>query len=134
MLTHKRATEMAEAAVALPVVILILFFVVNGMLAGYTAMVAAMAANEGAEAGATAQNNPGQWASAAIADALKRYNGAGTFTYSVNADEEPGGAVKVMVAWSYPSIHPFGIVQIFWREMPGIFGGVTTVTRKREGW
>jgi hypothetical protein len=133
MLTHKRAAEMAEAAVALPVVILVLFFVINGMLAGYTAMVAAAAANEGAEAGATAQNNPGQWASAAIADALKRYNGAGTFTYSVNADEEPGGAVKVMVAWSYPSILS-GLCRYFGGKCPEYFGGVTTVTRKREGW
>jgi uncharacterized protein YpmB len=133
MLTHKRAAEMAEAAVALPVVILVLFFVINGMLAGYTAMVAAAAANDGAEAGATAQNNPGQWASAAIADALKRYNGAGTFTYSVNADEEPGGAVKVMVAWSYPSILS-GLCRYFGGKCPEYFGGVTTVTRKREGW
>jgi hypothetical protein len=133
MLTHKRAAEMAEAAVALPVVILVLFFVINGMLAGHCAMVAAIAANEGADAGAAAQKNPEQWASMAIADALQRYKGGGTFKYGVNADKEPGGAVKVMVAWSYPSILS-GLCRYFGGKCPQSFGGVTTVTRKREGW
>jgi Flp pilus assembly protein TadG len=133
MVSDKRGAEIAEAAVALPVVILVLFFVINGMLAGYTAMVAAAAANEGARAGSTARTNPEQWASAAIEDAIKRYNGAGTFTFSVNADEEPGGAVTVMVAWSYPSILS-GLCNYFRGICPKYFGGVTTVTRKREGW
>ncbi len=124
---------MAEAAVALPVVILVLMFVINGMLAGYTAMVAANAANEGAQAGAMAKTNPEQWASAAVTDALERSRTGGTFTFSVKADKEPGGAVKVMVAWSFPSVLS-GLCNYFGGNCPNHFGGVTTVTRKREGW
>jgi Flp pilus assembly protein TadG len=44
MLADRRGAEMAEAAVVLPVVILVLMFVINGSLAGYTAMAAANAA------------------------------------------------------------------------------------------
>ena len=43
MLTHKRGAEMVEAAVTLPVVILVLMFVINGAMAGFTAMAAANA-------------------------------------------------------------------------------------------
>ncbi|MBN1439745.1 MAG: hypothetical protein JW929_10075 [Anaerolineales bacterium] len=133
MLRDKRGAEMAEAAVALPVVILVLFFVINAMMAGYTAMVASIAANEGAQAGAKASQYPEQWASAAVADSLNRYRAGGTFTFSVKVDEEPGGGVKVMVAWSYPSVLS-GLCRYFGGDCPDYFGGVTTVTRKREGW
>ena len=133
MISDKRGAEMAEAAVALPVVILVLLFVINGSLAGYTAMAAAGAAAEGARAGAAAREDPGLWASAATAAALQRTGLAGSFTYSVNVDEEPGGAVKVMVAWSYPSVLS-GLCRAVGGDCPDHFSGVTTATRKREGW
>ena len=133
MLTHKRGAEMAEAAVTLPVVILVLMFVINGALAGFTAMAAANAANVGAEAGAKAAEHPEQWASAAITESLGRSRTGGTFTFGVKADAEPGGGVTVMVAWSYPSLLS-GLCRYFGSDCPKSFGGVTTVTRKREGW
>jgi Flp pilus assembly protein TadG len=133
MISDKRGAEMAEAAVALPVVILVLMFVINGSLAGYTSMAASNAAAEGARAGAAARDHPELWASAATAAALKRSGLAGSFAYSVNVDEEPGGAVKVMVAWSYPSVLA-GLCQAVGGSCPDHFSGVTTATRKREGW
>jgi Flp pilus assembly protein TadG len=133
MIEDRRGAEMAEAAVALPVVILVLLFVLNGTLAGYTAMAAAQAAEAGARAGAAAREHPEMWAAAATSAALERAGMGGSFTYSVKVDEEPGGAVKVMVAWSYPSVLS-GLCRYFGGDCPEHFGGVTTATRKREGW
>ncbi|MBN2084215.1 MAG: pilus assembly protein [Anaerolineales bacterium] len=133
MRTDRRGAEMAESAVVLPVVMLVLMFVINGSLAGYTAMSAANAANEGARAGAVARSNPEQWASAAVSAALRKSRAGGSYTFSVKVDQEPGGAVKVMVAWSYPSMLS-GLCNYFGGDCPEHFGGVTTATRKREGW
>jgi hypothetical protein len=133
MIFDKRGAEMAEAAVALPVVILVLLFVLNGSLAGFTAMAASSAANEGAQAGAAARDHPEMWAAAATSAMLRKAGMGGSFTYSVNVDEEPGGAVKVMVAWSYPSVLA-GLCGYFGGDCPDHFSGVTTATRKREGW
>jgi Flp pilus assembly protein TadG len=129
----RRGAEMAEAAVALPVVILVLLFVINGALAGYTGMAAANAAGAGAQAGAAAREHPEQWAAAAVEAALAKSRTGGTFSYSIQVDAEPGGGVKVMVAWSYPSVLS-GLCRYFGGGCPEHFGGVTTATRKREGW
>jgi hypothetical protein len=124
---------MAEAAVVLPVVMLVLMFVINGSLAGFTAMAAADAAEEGAQAGAVARTYPEMWASAAVVAAMQKSRAGGGYTYSVKVDPEPGGAVKVLVAWSYPSMLS-GLCRYFGGGCPTHFSGVTTATRKREGW
>jgi Flp pilus assembly protein TadG len=133
MLTDKRGAEMAEAAVTLPVVMLVLLFVINGSLAGYTAMAAANAANEGARAGALAYEEPEAAASDAVRAAMQRSGAGGSYSYSVKVDREPGGAVKVLVAWSYPSLLS-GLCRYFGGECPSHFKGITSATRKREGW
>jgi hypothetical protein len=133
MLTDRRAAEMAEAAVTLPVVMLVLMFVINGSLAGYTAMAAATAANEGAEAGAVARLDPVGQAGDAVVAAMKRSGAGGSYSYGVRADKEPGGAVTVIVSWSYPSMLS-GLCRLFGGGCPSHFGGVTTAIRKREGW
>jgi Flp pilus assembly protein TadG len=133
ILSDTHAVEMAESAVVLPVVILAMMFVINGSLAGYTAMAASYAADEGARVGAIARSNPEEWASAAVSAALRKSRAGGSYTFSVKVDQEPGGAVKVMVAWSYPSMLS-GLCHYFGGSCPDYFGGVTTATRKREGW
>jgi hypothetical protein len=73
------------------------------------------------------------WASAAIVAAMKNSRAGGGYTYSVKVDKEPGGGVKVLVAWSYPSMLS-GLCRYFGSSCPAYFSGVTTSTRKREGW
>jgi Flp pilus assembly protein TadG len=133
MLTDKRGAEMAEAAVTLPVVVLVLFFVINGSLAGYSAMAAENAANEGAEAGAVARLDPEGEAINEAREAIDRSGAGGTFTIGARADKEPGGGVTVIVAWSYPSMLS-GLCRYFGGNCPSHFSGVTTAIRKREGW
>jgi hypothetical protein len=133
MLTDGRGAEMAEAAVTLPVVMLVLFFVINGSLAGYTAMAAASAANEGAEAGAVSRLDPEGDAGDAVVATMKQSSAGGAYSFGVKADQEPGGAVTVVVAWSYPSMLS-GLCRYFGGDCPSHFSGVTTAIRKREGW
>jgi hypothetical protein len=128
-----RGAEMAEAAVVLPVVLLLLLFVINGSMAGYTSMAAASAAEEGAKAGAVARDHPEAWASAAVAASMAKSRAGGGYTCSVKIDPEPGGGVKVMVAWSYPSMLS-GLCRYFGGNCPRYFSGVSIATRKREGW
>jgi Flp pilus assembly protein TadG len=124
---------MAETAVTLPVVLLVLMLVINGSLAGYTASCAASAADAGARAGAVADKKPEAWASAAVVNSMRRSNMGGSYSYSVQADKEPGGAVKVMVAWRYPSMLA-GLCRFFGGNCSDYFEGIATATRKREGW
>jgi hypothetical protein len=133
MLTDKRGAEMAEAAVTLPVVVLTLLFVINGSSAGYSAMTAASAANEGARAGALARLDPEGEAVNAALEAIRQSGAGGTFTVGAKADKEPGGGVQVWVSWSYPSMLS-GLCRYFGVKCPDHFGGVTTAMRKREGW
>jgi Flp pilus assembly protein TadG len=133
MLTDRRGSEMAEAAVTLPVVIMVLLFVINGSLAGYSAMAAAGAANEGARMGAVAHSDPEGAAVGAALESIHQSGAGGTFTVGAKADKEPGGGVQVWVSWSYPSMLS-GLCNFFGGKCPDHFGGVTTAMRKREGW
>jgi Flp pilus assembly protein TadG len=133
MLRDRSGSEMAETAVTMPVVLLVLMLVINGSLAGYTASCAAGAADAGARAGAAATVKPEAWAGAEVVLSMNRWNMGGEYSYSVQADKEPGGAVKVMVAWRYPSMLS-GLCRFFGGNCPEYFSGVATATRKREGW
>jgi hypothetical protein len=133
MLRERRGAEMAEAAITLPVVVLVLIFVINGASAGYTAMAAANAANYAAKVGAQAWEHPEEWASAAVVEAMRKSHAGGGYSYSVKVVDQPGGVVKVMVSWSYPSMLS-GLCRLVGGNCPKYYGGTATATRKREGW
>jgi Flp pilus assembly protein TadG len=133
MLRERRGAEMAEAAITLPVVVLVLIFVINGASAGYTAMAAANAANYAAKVGAQAWEHAEEWASAAVVDAMRKSHAGGGYSYAVMVADYPGGAVKVTVTWSYPSMLS-GLCRLVGGDCPKYYGGTVTATRKREGW
>lgn len=134
MLNDRRGSNMAEAAVTLPVVLLLLMLIVNMSLAGYSALAAANAASYGARAGAVARENSKGWAYAAAQTALGQSGAPGNFDFiDVRAEDEPGSAVRVTVYWSYPTIFA-GLCAYFGDACPREFSGSATAVWKKEGW
>jgi hypothetical protein len=125
---------MAEAAITMPVVLLVLMYGINMTLVSHTAMIAANAANYGARVGAVSQNNGRMWAEAAARSALPQSNFAGRFFAPVAmVDEEVGGVVSVTIHWEYPSVLA-GLCSLFGGSCPKMFEGDAVSAWKKEGW
>jgi hypothetical protein len=133
MLRDCRASEMAESAITLPVILLVLMLVINGLLAGYTSLSAAAAADHGARAGARTAKFPEIEANNKAYESLARARMGGSYAVGVQVDQQAGGGVKVMVAWRYPSILA-GLCHFFGGGCKPYFEGAAVSTQKREGW
>jgi Flp pilus assembly protein TadG len=134
MIRNRRASNMAEAAIAMPVVVLVILFAMNVSAASYTAIAAASAANYGARVGAVSRENPEVWAAGAVMASLSHSHAGGTFfPPNVQVDNKPGGVVSVTVHWEYPSIM-HGLCSIFGPNCPEKFSGDAQSVWKKEGW
>jgi hypothetical protein len=134
MFSCKRGSNMAEAAITMPVVLLVLLFGINASLAGYTGMAAYNAANYGARVGAVTQDNAKFWAEAAAMTSLKQSRATGIFgAPTARVDEAPGGVVSVSITWVYPSIFG-GLCNFFGHVCPDRFQGTAISVWKKEGW
>jgi Flp pilus assembly protein TadG len=134
MLTCRRGSSMAEAAITMPVVLLVLLFGINLTLVSHTALIAANAANYGARVGAVSKKDAKMWAEAAARSILPRSNYAGLFWAPVaRVDENPGGVVEVTVHWEYPSVLS-GLCSLFGGTCPRMFKGDAVSVWKKEGW
>jgi hypothetical protein len=139
MFTSKNAKrgDMAEAAVTLPVILLVTMFMINVSLAAYTANVAATAAAYGAKVGATTQGNAAISQSSAQAATNHLLNAAGvrgSWGVQVNAGNgRPGGSVAVVVSWSFPS-YLSGLCALFGVSCPANFSGDAVAAYRKEGW
>lgn len=133
LLSDSIGSQMAEAAVTMPVVLLILLFGFNIATAGYAAMAARNAANYGARVGAVARSNPKAWAEDAVQASLRKSGARGEFSWDIQADPAPGGAIRVTVDWSSPTILS-GLCGLFGEGCPKEFQGAAVAVWKREGW
>jgi len=134
MLFDKRAGSMAEAAISMPVVLLILVFGLNVGRAGYAAMAARNAANYGARIGAVAGSNPYQYAKTAAETSLRQSGAAGEYAVDVQViGEGPGAVITVTVTWSTPTIMS-GLCRLFGEGCPATFDGRARAVWRREGW
>lgn len=133
MIRARRGSNMAEAAIAMPIVVLVVLFAINASAAGYCAMSAANAANYGARIGAVAQKQPEEWARNAAWASLRQSHAPGVFVVDVRAEKYPSGVVIVSIAWAYPSIMK-GLCSMFSDNCPSRFYGTVTSTWKKEGW
>ncbi|MBN1439746.1 MAG: pilus assembly protein [Anaerolineales bacterium] len=134
MLTDKRAGMMAEAAISIPAVLMILVFGVSVSRAGYAAMAARNAANYGARIGAVSGSNPERYAKAAAEASLKQSGAAGVFITDVQVTGEgPGGVVSVTVTWRTETILA-GVCQFFGEGCPAAFEGEARAVWRREGY
>jgi hypothetical protein len=134
MLTDKRAGQMAEAAVSIPAVLLILVLALNVSRAGFAALAARNAANYGARVASVAGGNAKVYGEAAAKASLEQSGVDGGFTVDVTiSGMGPGSVVGVTVGWSTPTILA-GICQAFGEGCPASVGGEATAVWRREGW
>ncbi|MGB7540332.1 MAG: TadE/TadG family type IV pilus assembly protein [Anaerolineales bacterium] len=136
MLTCRRGSSMAEAAITMPVVLLVIMYGINVSLVSHTALVAANAASYGARVGAVSQKDARFWAEAAARTALGANRTGGEFDApSARVDENPGGVVTVTIHWRYPSIF-YGLCDLVGGgdNCPRMFEGDAVSVWKKEGW
>jgi len=131
MLLDRRA-DMVEAALTLPVMILITLGLITFGLASYASNAAQNAALYGARMGSVAQTDP---AGTALQAALERARaaGIGDYTVTVQADPYPGGRVVVRVRWGVPN-HFAGILQAFGLRGRDRIEGEAVAYFRKEGW
>lgn len=133
MLTDHRASNMAEAAISMPVVLLVLMFAINASLAAYTGVAAANAVNYGARVGSITREQSDQWAKAAVEKAWDQSGAGGYFSYSVLVSDRPDGVVLVTGNWSYPTILS-GLCTYFGGSCPSNFSGSVSAMYRKEGY
>jgi Flp pilus assembly protein TadG len=134
MLFDKRGGSMAEAAVSIPAVLMVLVFGLSVARAGWTAMAARNAANYGARIGAVSGANPKEFAKKAAETSLNQSGSNGTFLTDVQVSGTgPGGVVSVTVDWSSPTILA-GVCSYFGEACPAAFSGEARAVWRREGW
>jgi hypothetical protein len=134
MLFDKRGGTMAEAAISIPAVLMILVFGLSVARAGWVAMAARNAANYGARIGAVSGGNPKEFAKTAAETSLKQSGASGIFLTDVQVTGEgPGGVVSVTVSWSSPTILS-GVCRYFGEGCPEAFRGEARAVWRREGW
>ena len=118
--------DMVEAAVTMPLLLLVTF-----ALVGHARNSAQNAANHGARVGAVTASGAG---SAARQEAERLMaNCFCTYSVTVNAANAPGSTVTVAVAWTVPS-YVDGFLQVMGGSAQGDFSGTVSASHRKEGW
>jgi hypothetical protein len=131
-LLRDRRGELDEAALVLPVLLLISLALVNMAILGFAAVNAGNAANYGARMGSVAQSNP---AGVAITSANQMLAAApvGSYTVSVSGSGLPGAMMTVTVRYTVPNYFG-GLAGFFGVSSPGNFTNTATSYFRQEGW
>jgi hypothetical protein len=124
--------ELEEAALVLPLLLLVSLALVNMAMLGFAAVNAGNAANYGARMGSVAQSNP---AGVAIDSAYQMLSAApvGTYSVSVAGGGLPGDVVAVRVRYTVPNYFG-GLAALFGIPFPGEFTHTATSYFRQEGW
>jgi hypothetical protein len=127
-----RRAELDEAALALPVLLLISLALINLGLLGFAAVNAGNAAEYGARMGSVALADQ---AGAAYAAALAKVNAApvGSYTVNVSGGGRPGSRIEVAVTYRVPNYFG-GLAAMFGVSAPSYFQGAARAYFRQEGW
>lgn len=123
---------MAEAAITLPVIMLLTFAMVNLAMAWYAAVAASNAANYGARVGSVSQTNPTGKAVTAAQGRLDIIS-IGTYAIRANGGGYRGAQVNVVVDWAVPNYIGSLITYIGGGDQMN-FAGTALSTFRQEGW
>ena len=123
---------MAEAAITLPVVVLLTFAMVNLSMAWYAAISASNAANYGARIGSVAQSNSIGYSIAATQTRLDAI-GIGSYSISARGGGFRGAQVVVSVDWVVPNYMGTLISYLGGGDQLN-FAGTALSTFRQEGW
>ncbi len=121
---------MAEAAITLPVVVLLTFAMANLAMAWYAAVAASNAANYGARMGSVSQTDP---IGTAVSAAQVRLDSISIGSYSINGSGGGfrGAQVNISVDCQYPLY--WGAHGFIWGRSIKLFGHCLSSFRQ-EGW
>jgi hypothetical protein len=134
MLFDRQGGNMAEAAISMPVVLLILVLALSVTRAGNAAMAARTAADYGARVGAVAGSNPKGYAESAAKASLRQSGMGGDFPVLVLVSGTGQKSIVIVtVSWSSPTIMS-GICSLFGEGCPKEFSGTARAVWRREGW
>jgi hypothetical protein len=124
--------ELDEAALVLPVLLLISLGLVNLAILGFAAVNAGNAANYGARMGSVAQSDP---SGVAVSSAYQMLAAApvGTYTVSVTGSGLPGSMMIVQVSYTVPNYFG-GLAGFFGVSTPGDFTSTVASYFRQEGW
>jgi len=123
---------MAEAAIVLPVVVLLTFAMINLSMAWYAGVAASNAANYGARIGSVAQSNPLTYAIAAAQTQLAAI-GVGSYSVTASGGGFRGAQVIVSVDWAVPN-YIGSLVSYLGGGDTISFDGTALSTFRQEGW
>lgn len=124
---------MAEAAITLPVIMLMTFAMINVSMAWYAAVAASNAANYGARMGSVAQVNPHGVAASAAQTRLDSTS-IGDYSIRVTGGGSRGAQIKVLIDWTVPN-HIVGLMTLLGGGgNTADFSGTVISTFRQEGW
>jgi hypothetical protein len=123
---------MAEAAVTLPVVLLLTFAMANLAMAWYAAVAASNAANYGARMGSVSQTDPIGMAVTAAQGRLDTIS-VGTYSISGSGGGYRGAQVNIVVDWAVPNFIG-GLMTLLGGGDQINFEGTALSTFRQEGW
>ncbi len=127
-----RRAELDEAALALPVILLVSLGLINLTLFGSAAVNAANAANFGARMGSVAQTNPLGYAVSAAQQKLAALP-VGEYAITSGGSSVAGGVLWVSVQYRVPNYFA-GLAGLFGVSTPSQLSGSVTQYFRREGW
>ena len=125
-------SELDEAALALPVIMLVSLGLINLSLFGSAAVNAANAANFGARMGSVAQTNPMGYASNATQQKLAALP-VGEYTIATGGSTSAGGVMWVTVQYQVPNYFA-SLAGLFGVNTPPQLSGTVTQYFRKEGW
>jgi len=123
--------EMAEAAITLPITLLVALAMINATLAGFTSVNAANAANYGVRVGSVVQGGSAGAAASAAHQAIS-IAPIGEYQVSASGGGRPGSVITVSVDWQFPNY--FRGLLAFFGASADDFHGAATATFRQEGW
>jgi hypothetical protein len=123
---------MAEAAITLPVVVLLTFAMVNLSMAWFAAVAASNAANYGARLGSVTQSDP---IGTAVSAAQVRLDATSVGSYAISGSGGGfrGAQINILVDWAVPN-YIGSLITYLGGGSQMNFGGTALATFRQEGW
>ena len=124
--------ELDEAALVMPLLLLITFGLINLAMVGYAGMAANNAANYGARVASVSQFNQPAMAQSAANSMLDGVT-VGTYSVAVLGGGSSGSMVRVQVSFSVPNYFQ-AIAGLLGIDVPSEFTGSAESDFRQEGW
>ena len=124
--------DMVEAALTIPLMVLLALVLVNFALVGHARTASQQAAHYGARMGSIAFTGAGlqarQSAESVLSGCLCQAQ-----VSNVVATDVPGGVVTVEIQWTVPNYFQ-SMLALFGGTLPATFTGTTSASFRKEGW